>query len=787
MLSLYGSFTVPGVPHVVIYRDDEKTKTFYMASARPEILRAPAADGGKPLIELIAYLRDLDALSVDEDQIERGHMQLTVGLEVSQADQNKIRAFLRQKIRDESRRGYMFLGRRVRLEEPTLSYAPLYVGGVAEATTFDEELQIAANGECPILNTGVNAASFSYGLTQSGARFMKQALDSGAFPITVFYKKHMMVARIPAITIRIEGDRREFWEEVKSKAVTKTYTRQKRVSTQVGGFKFVSVATQKKVVRIPPSFREFHETFHNLKVTIDDGDFRNADPSDDTAKMLEELAFTVLENNILPNFFEPALPADDEDEFDEDTKGRRYWVDEEKEFEGTIDVTFERSDVVQIEHAANGMIGGSLTEQEIKDAVTVLDLSKPITPVHRMKVHPNVNFDTDPIFAVKVLYEYKEMDEMRNPPALVTWKDEAFFQAGDTTHGKIYPLAQAADGSVKHAYRYRTIVTMQSSSSAEAIHFPKNGWINATDENLVISYKQFGHVKIDFLLSSMPEAVQSVEATVTYPGSNLPGAVQTLHLNRETPTGSYLLNTGSTDPIRPYRVQLTYVMDDETRISREEFESTALVQTITSPFEDRQETTFIARGNFEDELSSILVTAKYADPDNDLEEQETLQLDAMERSKVWAVRQIDKTRDDFTYTVRVARRDGSDSTTQHSGVLGDVITVGPAGSDSIEVMVDAGLVDWSKYARVLVTVDYHDAENDVHHNKMFRFAAMSPELETWRILIADPEKRDLVITKRYIGMDPADSVSEDPVTTADPFILLREPVVDPAPEQEPVA
>ena len=65
MLSLYGSFTVPNVPHVVVYRDDEEPLKFYMVSNKQRILRASPADGNEPMIELIAYLRDLDNVDVD--------------------------------------------------------------------------------------------------------------------------------------------------------------------------------------------------------------------------------------------------------------------------------------------------------------------------------------------------------------------------------------------------------------------------------------------------------------------------------------------------------------------------------------------------------------------------------------------------------------------------------------------------------------------------------------------------------------------------------------------------
>ena len=88
MLSLYGSFTVPGVPDVVIYRDDETPRKFYMVAGKPRILRSDPRDpASRPMLDLIAYVRDLDRVNPATEDVERGMLQMTVGLEVSQADQ----------------------------------------------------------------------------------------------------------------------------------------------------------------------------------------------------------------------------------------------------------------------------------------------------------------------------------------------------------------------------------------------------------------------------------------------------------------------------------------------------------------------------------------------------------------------------------------------------------------------------------------------------------------------------------------------------------------------------
>ena len=204
-------------------------------------------------------------------------MQMSVGLEVSPEDQARIRDHLRTVVRDEAARGYRFLALPVASREPELSYAPLFLGGTGKATTFDPSLQIAARGEAPISTTGMNVATFAYNLTESGARLMKQSLEQRTLPIFVSYEGLKLVARIPSVTIRIHGNRSEFVREVQEHMVALPYL--------IGG-----MAVTRMCWFMPVTMDGFRNTYQHLKVEVDDGDFREADPDDDVGGLLEGMA-----------------------------------------------------------------------------------------------------------------------------------------------------------------------------------------------------------------------------------------------------------------------------------------------------------------------------------------------------------------------------------------------------------------------------------------------------------------------------------------------------------------
>ncbi|SNR44934.1 hypothetical protein EYF88_08285 [Paracoccus sediminis] len=756
MLSLYGSFTVPGVPDVVIYRDDENARKFYMVSGKPKILRSDPRDpASRPMIDLIAYTRDHAQPIPATEDVERGHLQMTVGLEIAQADQNRIRAFLRQRLAEELGRGFRFLGIVVRPGEPELGYAPQFIGGTATATTFGEDLQIAAQGICPILATGINSASFSYDLTQSGARFIRQTMEQGALPIQVRYEKLMMIARIPAVTIRINGNRREFLEEARQQSFMRQFM------TAQGMF------VQRLVWYAPPTLSSFRETHHTLTVEIDDGDFRDADPSEDLTQELEKMALTILQNNILPSFFETAIPAEGESE---DEKGRGFWFREMTTDTGVVDVTITRRDVVQIEHGANAILGTDLTPQEAAAAIRYASLSQPNIPVMTLTVVPNINFEVDPILLVSVFIDYDEFDDIKNQRVRV--QKQLRLSRDDGPQQFRFDLAMGPDRVAKASYRYRTVVHF-TGSMATVEHPPAGGWNAGTGEVLVISYAQLGQVKVDLLLAPMPPEVASVDVTLTYPDPTARGAVKTVSLSPQAPTASWLVSVPAGGAIRPYRVDRLYRMTDGSTLTLPPEENAAETLTITSPFEARVTTAFVGRGDFDADVSMIVVTAAYADPAHDLMERVTLTLNGTARSAAWTVRQVDRDLTSFAYQVRVLRRNGSETATDHTGTLGDTITVGPSGADAVEVIVDTEMVDWTRYARVMVTLDYEDPANGISLRKPLLFTDTGGKIQSWSWLIADPARRGFVYTVRRVGRQSADDIIEPPVRTDDPFVVIR--------------
>src|SRR5690348_391298 len=197
MLSLYDQIVVPGVDHVVLHRDGEKPHRFYMLTDKASLVRE---DDGTKLFTFMLYARNVDQLAETDREVERGYIAMSTNVAVSDADQQKILAYLRDRLSGEVSRGYRFLGVLVGTAEPELAYPPLWIDGTVELVTVPADMApFSAGSKQPSL-VGTNVAVFAQNLTQDGAEFMRQSLLHGRTPALVNYTLRY-AAQIPAVKV----------------------------------------------------------------------------------------------------------------------------------------------------------------------------------------------------------------------------------------------------------------------------------------------------------------------------------------------------------------------------------------------------------------------------------------------------------------------------------------------------------------------------------------------------------------------------------------------------------
>jgi hypothetical protein len=754
MLSLYGSFKVPDV-NVMLYRDDENPHKFYMLPERPTIARD---DQGKPLFTFILYARDLDRIAPDDREVERGYLALSTQVAVTTEQEQKIRTHLRAMLNNELGRGYRFLRFPVLQAEPELSYPPLFTSGSVEFVTFNDTslVPFSTGSKVPsLINT--NLASFSQSLSQDGAELFRQAIEKGKFPAIINYGLKF-AARIPAITIRIHGDRGEFYQELKNFVTQQHHTRTEYLWGLVTYDYYYTTEEFRGI-------SQFRNSFHSLTIEVDDADFRDADPSDDSKKKLEDMAFDILKNTILPDFFKAVLTEATAEERD-DLRIREI----RKQMTGTVDVTIRRTAVIEQPVNPNSQLAQVLTAEEIAENTVYLDLSQQVFEELDVKVSANVNFASDPVFGLKVFLDYDQMDEKRN--VRVKNAKEFLFKNADTVHRFRQIMAKSADSAPKDGYKYWSEIIYRD--TGETVRVPSSGSLDSRERELVISYRRLGFIKVAIMMGSMPDNVRSVQVKMRYPNSSLPGAQQSFELTREKPTATFFSYTGMSGDPGPYRYSLTYVLADGQRMDVTEQSSISETLTITDPFDRTITTRFLAEGDFT-VVDKIIVDAHYKDPANDFFSDYHTEFTKNGDTAEWKLGLRDVNRREYEYDVIIVYKNGSREVKPTvRRTLGETVPVGSGAIDALNVTIIASLLDWTKYRLAIVFVEYNDDANNIHEAKNFTFRQTNSEVDVnWRVLLRDKQKKSFRYRVRLLAENSADNKEIPWTETNDPVLVLE--------------
>lgn len=758
MLNLYDPLTVPGVTHVTLYRDDEHTNKFYMVCDLPSIAHD---DDNNLAMQFILYARDVDRLAVTDLEIERGYLALTTQVAVSEDDKKKILEFLREKLASERSRFFSWLGFPLRSIEPELSY-PQFVEGTVQFAGVPEGMSLFTLGSKePSLN-GTNTASFTASVGQEGAEFLRQTSQTGKMPLYIAYELSYL-ARIPAITIHVSGDQSEFYQEIKEfiRTVTVNYSR----TDWDFFFWHGSYSTWTETVKETRSLSTFKETFHSLHVDIDNGDFRGATADAELTKKVEDMAMKVIQEQILPSFFQPAIKEIGADKVSkpEDHVGEIHT----ETVKGHLDVWFKQTQVIKQPIRPNAILANVLTPEDVKKCTAYIDLSNTQFQELAVTVNVNVNFVEDPVFAVKVFLDYDQQDEQHNVP--IKRAKEMLFKTSEAVQTFRQIMAKGADGAVKDTYNYWSEITYKD--SGETIRVPASGSLQSRERQLVISYRRLGFVKVNLLLGTMPDNVRSAKVAMRYPGITDQSAEQTFELTKGRPSASFFTYTGETGDLKPYLYKITYILAEGQQMEMPEASSQSETLTIADPFEETVTTRFLAQADFTD-VDKVIVDAQYNDEVHDLAGVFHAEMIQNGDTVPWALGLRDPNKKDFNYKVIVVHKNGSrEEQVAHTQNLGGTIPVGAGATGALEVTVIGSLVEWTKYSLVIVSAEYDDGSGALS-SKNFTFRKDTGTDQTWKVLLRDQTRNSYRYRIRFFGINSADNHTIDWTTTTDTALVI---------------
>jgi hypothetical protein len=749
MLSYFDSITVPGLEHITVFRDDEDAAQFYALPSTPRLARD---DNHRLLLDLIIYARDVDRLPPEDLEAQRGWLAASVELALSEEEHRKILDHLREVMKSERSGLFLrFFGLSVAANrEPRLTLPPQFVDGTVrlEVPTAGGTTTAALDTSKPSL-ISTNLATLAGNLSQDSSELIRQTVLKGGLPMAAFYELTFL-ARIPSIKVEISGTRSAFLDETINKYKTTGVTYHQYSWDWWWGYYWWCWRWAETYPKTNTTIESHQRDVKSISIKIDTSDFRDDPAAQSALQQFESMAIKIFTENVVPSILKDVSQQFDQlkKKLDAAAGGTDGQQDPNKEVFGlsdltasitdTINITMEKSSVIRVAKNPNGTLAKDLTPEDIKKAITYLDLSDPYFRELPVRVRANVNFQRDPVYGLKVFLEYDQTDD--RIPRAVKGSKTMLFTSADQVQSFRQILARGSDGRVKDSYSYWSEIIYKD--TGQTIRVPSSGSLQSRETELVISYRSLGFIQVALELAPMPPQVASVDVALRYPRSSRPSANQTITLSKDKPVASYFTYTGHDGDPDPYRYAVTYVLSDGQRVDVPEREGRGERLAISSPFEDTVTTTFVAQGDFTI-VDKLIIDAKYVDPANDLSLDHHAELTSNGASSAWSTSLRDPAKLDFSYTTLVLFKNGSSQRIGPAAdVLGGSVTVGTGGAAALEVLLVPNLDPGHPIA--IVQLEYHDEANNVHQTQNFRLDNTQIS-QTFKVLLHDPAMR----TYRY--------------------------------------
>ncbi len=732
-----------------VYADSDSDTTFY---AIPNLPRLRWIDDNTPAFTFLKFAEAVTSGGADpgQDSLGGGYVQFDCELSLTD-DQTKT---ITQDMKDAVAKSYRDRG----LPAPsTIQIAPPTwhdsdkVGVML--ITFPEKPDgsgfinhIAASGKPSML--GSNVATFAAELSQRGAALLWQAFQMAVMPVSVVYRLEVM-AQIPTVSMHVwlhAGQVHQFSDQIN-----------KDIDSGPWGDD-----DQQYTDNMQEIFSKY--AVGGVDVTgFDPGSSSGSDSTDDYAKVkkdMEDQGWALMEQTLqddMKDKFQPTPDSDRGAEGDYKNTVRDYL----EAFSQDLDIYFKDKDVIPWPMNPQGSLQGILTQPHKGKLPNKSDLFKEISldddffKLLQLRIHCNCDFDVDPIDSVLVHIVYgSNVSDFR---LTASTPDVTFRTYIDKSLGKNW------------SYSY----TVNYKGTDRTLKF---GPANGSGDALVINVADMGYLKLQVTAAQFNwDLIDSAQVRITYSdaANGVAAREDVILLNAKSPSQPYsrLIYAPVTGPYQ-YGVDLFFKNEQRTTITGQ---SSATSLTVSDVFTNRFAVTVLPAGDFT-QISHIVVDLDYEDPAHQYSQQFTFQATSPTDKLLWVVPVWPGAPLDYRYRALVAYKDGHTTQSGWTPQSGSgTITVGDVFAKTLNVTFRSDLIDWSKVRLVKISAHYTDTSNSIDELDDFVFTSAKSAPQSWSVPIKDATKTSYQYTTTFYNIDST-QVTESPVTTSDPMILIDVPV-----------
>jgi hypothetical protein len=755
MLTLFYKDTAPEVPYVDIYRDHAEPDKFYLLSSLPRL--AKDAETGEPLFSFHMFARNIEmALASAGDgpvEYQLGQMYATVDLSIPEDDQRKILSYLQGLLRRENREGSQyrdFIGVRGIFSEPRLG-TPYWESGTVELNILDglgATFSKSSVGQSTPSLSGVNHATIWATLGSEGAQLLWETLrgnpnsdraETHPIQAAVLYNLKGW-ARVPALNVTVEADSEAIYEEFRK--------RRRIEEVNHGRWTYPQIRSLTK------------ELYEGNFVTIKWDDFTLSGDQQEIQSDLTNQILDMVTQQISNNFFqEAAVPGPEIEELGrtfthtetgEDGKpgieGSLLWLDDfSNSITREIGFSLRRSTNMSFNHTPQSSMLTALTPQQVERHVKLIPLDSPEVRILEVPINANADFERDGIASIDFEITYDQFDEATGRQIKQVMADR--FTKGDETF--VFRTRMARDSRRQLLDKYdvkATLVYFASTAAPEPIEYT-----GISERQLTLSYDRLGYIRVMVQAGDIDwTKIDAVFVELEYRG-NRGDSDKIVKLTENQNTDVWqAAREGS--PERSYRYTVKYKYKDgneaSTKPQRADTETLVIHDNLASSMR-RFFNVIVDPGTVENVILRIRYTGGAGAPVEIARD--------FSRTESWEYIQSvpEGAPREFTYSYIVQFKDGH--VTQSEDVtVGEDDDVDPiqARRYLMDVFVDGGGLDWTKWRMANVRISYSDPEFHFFDTKSTGRINQANNFTTVPFQLFRPDRRSYSYTVTLAPVSP---------------------------------
>ncbi len=722
MLKLYDKRTLEGVE---IFADDQKPYLFYPFAEQPTFR---VDDKGSPIFKFIKYR----SIKSEAGKQVGGICNFDTEFVVDPKKLKKIKKTLQTEVNK-------IYERRGQQPKKVQFATPPYIKGSAELLVSDENnvlVEKVSGAGVPSL-VGRNIATFSISLSDIGAAVFEKALQGKGGFVQVVYKLWFS-ARVGDVRAHARFHASKYYEFLQTIDVEERWFREDDWNEKI---EEDLRQREIKTVTVIPGAQSDPKIVDSIRASI----HRSLDQA--------------IARNLLGDV---AVEKRDADQLykKEDLENIRRDVTVKKQTNISINIREQQV----IEHNLNpqGTLP-NITTMKLKNGQKVkwkdhamdVDADHPFFQELDVSIQVNADFENLPLHSVEVLCKYKQ--------GTVKAEEEFLFNTADTVeHFVTFTHKNIRD------YTYSYQVNYVGESKTLDVK-PKK----VSGDKLVINVDDLGIWKLDIAVGDINfDQVTQAQLTCRYEDSGVDPVERVFNITAESPEHE-LRELIFKPRNKPFQYKVKYFMENGKEFERDWEDHEADQLYVNDPFSEIKTIKMRAIGNLEDKIDKIFLDVTYTDAANGYSQAESFVLDDDTPFNDWAIPVIDAATGKVEYQGSISFQDGTTKDIPLTVAATDVISVGDAVRDHLEILILPDVLDWSTLRMVIVQIDYNDGDSDEKKTIVFRDGDSEVQLNE---PLGDGATPTYKITQTHVLQDGTKHVV-GPVESSDAMQILETPVM----------